>query len=112
MIDSVLNLLLRCPHHRITRPITPVSKVGVPHGDTYVVCLDCGKQFTYDLEKMRVGKPVESSEAAGVLHPNMPKPRKSKLHMAMVATAVPVGWLLGSAWKNARKRTKNKPSAD
>jgi len=50
MIDNVLNLLFRCPHKRITRPMTPVSKGGVPQGDTYVVCLDCGKQFSYDLD--------------------------------------------------------------
>src|SRR5260370_23709727 len=57
LIDSVLNLLFRCPHKRITRPITPVSKTGVRDGDTYVVCLECGKQFTYDLNEMRIGKP-------------------------------------------------------
>jgi hypothetical protein len=108
MIDSVLNLLFRCPHKRITRPITPVSKAGVPHGDTYVVCLDCGKQFGYDLEKMRIDKPVRSSEAVGVLHPSMPKPRTSKLKIAALASAVPLVWLLGSAFKSSKKR-EDKP---
>jgi len=109
MIDSVLNLLLRCPHKRITRPITPVSKAGVPHGETYVVCLDCGKQFSYDLEKMHIGKPVQISDAAGVLHPHMPPPRKSKLQLALIASALPVGWLLGNAWKKSKQRDKEKP---
>ena len=109
MIDSVLNLLLRCPHKRITRPITPVSKGGVPHGDTYVVCLDCGKQFAYDLTKMRIGKPVVSTELTGVLHHDMPQPRKSRLKMALIASALPVGWLLGVAWKSTRKRPEDKP---
>jgi len=59
MIDSVLNLLFRCSHRRLTRPVTPVSKAGIPQGQTYVVCLDCGKQFGYDLERMRMGKPVK-----------------------------------------------------
>src|ERR1043166_9214085 len=104
MIDSVVNLLFRCPHKRITRPITPVGKGGVPHGDTYVVCLDCGKQFAYDLEKMRIDKPVHSSEVTGVLHPNMPKPRKSKLKMVAIASAVPLAWLLGAALKSSKKR--------
>ncbi len=27
------------------------------HG-TYVVCLDCGKEFRYDWNEMRLGKPV------------------------------------------------------
>ena len=26
--------------------------------DTYVVCLDCGKEFTYDWESMRIGQPM------------------------------------------------------
>src|SRR5579863_2109008 len=98
MIDSVINLVFRCPHHRITRPITPVRKVGESPGETYVVCLDCGKQFLYDLEQMHIGKPVHHSEPGGVLPPNMPRPRKSKAKMAMVAAAVPIGWLLGMAW--------------
>jgi hypothetical protein len=68
VIDTVLNLLFRCPHKRITRPITPVSKTGVRNGDTYVVCLECGKQFTYDLNEMGIGKPVAISPTAGVLH--------------------------------------------
>jgi hypothetical protein len=110
MIDSVLNLLFRCPHRRITRPITPVSKAGVAHGDTYVVCLDCGKQFVYDLQKMRIDKPVQSSEAAGVLHPNMPTPRTSKLKLAALASAVPLAWLLGSALKSSKKRESKPPS--
>jgi hypothetical protein len=109
MIDSVMNLLLRCSHQRITRPITPVSKAGVPHGGTYVVCLDCGKQFIYDLQKMRIDKPVKSTEAAGVLPHDMPKPRKSKLKLALIASALPVGWLLGVAWKSSRKSPKDKP---
>lgn len=28
MIDTVLNLLFRCSHRRLTRPVTPVSKAG------------------------------------------------------------------------------------
>ena len=104
MIDSVLNLVFRCAHHRITRPITPVRKVGEPVSETYVVCLDCGKQFLYDLEQMQIGKPVHHTEPGGVLPPNMPKPRTSKVKVAMVAAALPVGWLLGMAWKKSRRR--------
>ncbi len=47
MIDSVLNLLFRCPHKHLTRPVTPVSLDGKLQGDTYVVCLACGKQLAY-----------------------------------------------------------------
>jgi hypothetical protein len=33
MIDSILNLLFRCPHTRLTRPVTPINKDGLdaPH---------------------------------------------------------------------------------
>src|SRR5258708_11431088 len=30
-------------------------------GETYVACLDCGQQFAYDWENMRLGKPVDVS---------------------------------------------------
>lgn len=57
MIDSVVNLLFRCRHKNLTRPVTPVRKGGQP-GETYVACLDCGKHFGYDTREMRVGKPL------------------------------------------------------
>jgi len=102
MIDTVLNLLFRCPHHRITRPITPVAKNGQPHGETYVVCLDCGKQFSYDVGEMRIGKPIDHSHDAGVLPPNMPRPRKSKLTYALMA-AVPAAAMIGMALAGKKK---------
>ena len=101
MIDSVLNLVFRCSHRRLTRPVTPVSKAGVPHGQTYVVCLDCGKQFAYDLQEMHVGKPLESSHNAGVLRPDMPQPSR-KLKYALWAT-VPLAFLAGAFLRNNRK---------
>ena len=106
MIDSVLNLLLRCPHRRLTRPVTPVNKAGVPQGSTYVVCLDCGKQFSYDLREMRVGKPIASSQDSGVLHPNMPQPRGRGLKYAFWAS-LPLAVFLGAVLKN--KRPEEKP---
>ena len=112
MIDTIWNLLFRCPHHRVTRPITPVSKAGVPNGDTYVVCLDCGKQFSYDLQKMHIGKPVHSTASTGVLHHDMPKPRTSKLKLAALASAVPIAWIVGAALKSSKKRgpqSSNRP---
>lgn len=60
MLQSVLNVLFSCGHQRTTFPITPGRR---PAGSTpttstaatYVVCLDCGKQFAYDWKAMRVG---------------------------------------------------------
>jgi hypothetical protein len=56
MIDSVLNLLFRCRHKRLSRPVTPVGRAGHPGGESYVVCLECGKRFAYDTRQMKMGK--------------------------------------------------------
>ena len=64
MFQSIFDSLFGCSHRRTTFPITPVRKkggFGIPD-DTrtgaYVVCLDCGKEFAYDWESMRIGRPV------------------------------------------------------
>ena len=48
MIDTVLNLLFRCAHRRLSRPITPRNVGEISSFETYVVCLECGKQFAYN----------------------------------------------------------------
>ena len=107
MIDSVLNLLFRCPHKSLTRPVTPISVEGKPSGDTYVVCLACGKQFAYDLKEMRIGKALPGSADVGVLPPGMPGRRKSKIKMA-VGLAVPLGIVIGSVLSSRRKKADRK----
>lgn len=61
MLGSLLNTLFGCSHAHTTFPITPGRKPATPgshrHG-TYVVCLDCGQEFRYDWNEMRVGEPV------------------------------------------------------
>ncbi|HEY1203399.1 MAG: hypothetical protein ABSH46_17110 [Bryobacteraceae bacterium] len=104
MITVLADLLFRCPHRRLTRPITPVSKPGVPSGDTYVVCLECGKQFYYDWERMRLGGPVERDPAKGVLPPDLPKPSKSKLKYALLGSAIPLAVLLGKTLLSKPKK--------
>ena len=101
MIDSLLNLVFRCSHRRLTRPVTPVSKAGIPHGETYVVCLDCGKQFRYDLQEMRVGKPLESSHEGGVLPPGLAQPPGQKIRYALWAS-VPLALLIGTVLKTKK----------
>jgi len=61
VIDNILNLLFRCRHRSLSRPISPSVKFGKPRRDAYVVCLDCGKQFGYDLVRMRMGKAVKDA---------------------------------------------------
>lgn len=111
VIDTVLNLLFRCSHRHLTRPFTPLDKQGVPHGETYVVCLDCTKQFAYDLTEMRIGKAIDHSHDACVMPPDMRKPRTTMLAHAL-GLAVPVAVLLGAALRAKKpaveKRTGNK----
>ncbi len=95
MIDTISNLLFRCPHRRLTRPMTPISKPGVPSGDTYVVCVDCGKQFSYDLKAMRMGGAIEVSPTHGVLRPEMPKAPNTRLKYALLGSALPLVVFLG-----------------
>jgi len=112
MISLVAELLFRCPHRRLTRPITPVGKPGVPSGETYVVCLECGKQFYYDWEKMRLGGPVERSEAKGVIPLDSPKPSRTKLKYALLGSAIPLAVLLGKTLLSKPRKTKEPPSGD
>jgi len=66
MIEAILNLLLHCHHRRISRPVAPIRKHGIPQGESYVVCLDCGQQFEYDTREMRIGKPLVGLHLAGM----------------------------------------------
>ena len=107
MIDSVLNLIFRCSHRRLTRPVAPITKAGQPHSQSYVVCLDCGKQFEYDLNEMRIGKAIDHSHDAGVVPPKLPMPRKTKLRYALLA-ALPAAVAIG-AFVTGRKRAARPP---
>jgi hypothetical protein len=98
MIDTVVNLIFRCSHQRLSRPVTPLGKDGKPNGPTYVVCLDCGKHFSYDFQKMRVGRPLDLARGT--------PPRKSKWRTALLAlipAAIAIGSLLTSKGREKRK---------
>jgi hypothetical protein len=66
MFGKILQFLsIVCKHKKISQPFAAVSfsrnskkdqdwePVGAS-GKHYVVCLDCGKQFNYDWNKMRI----------------------------------------------------------
>jgi hypothetical protein len=86
---------VQLPASALTRPFTPISKSGVAHGETYVVCLDCAKQFAYDFETMRMGKAIEQSHDHYVVLPKMPRSRKTKVRYAL-GIGVPLAVLIGS----------------
>jgi hypothetical protein len=64
---TIFDAIFGCWHKRTTFPIT--NRKGERRSDvqrgTYVVCLDCGKEFAYDWQKMRILSPrKEESYAA------------------------------------------------
>lgn len=109
MISEIFGNLFGCAHRRLTRPITPVNKAGVPSGDTYVVCLDCGKQYAYDWDHMRIGKAINRSADTGVLHPEMPGAAKSKIKYALIGSAVPLAILVGGGLMKKRRDKAAQP---
>lgn len=107
MIDSLMNTLFRCSHRRLTRPVSPVSKAGQQHGQAYVVCLDCGKQFEYDIQEMRIGKAIQQSRDSGVLVPEDAAARPSRLKYLLAA--VPAALMLGALLQGKRHPKSRKP---
>jgi hypothetical protein len=58
MLAGFLDVLFGCTHKRLSFPITSKpaqrrSKAAMATG-TYVACLDCGKEFAYDWDQMKV----------------------------------------------------------
>jgi hypothetical protein len=69
MLQSLLNTLFGCSHQRTTFPLTPgrtnaYSISAATSKGTYVVCLDCGKEFAYNWDQMRVGVILPNNTAA------------------------------------------------
>lgn len=60
MIIWIRQLCGWCPHRRLTWPISPrrqdVKRFG-PKPRPYVVCLDCGQEYAYDWQQMKITKP-------------------------------------------------------
>ena len=76
MLQSIVNTLFGCSHRHTTFPLTPARRTaGVPtrgasRNGTYVACLDCGKEFAYDWEGMRIGDPVAARVPATEAQPS------------------------------------------
>lgn len=69
MFGSLMDLLFGCTHARYTFPMTAKSGQRRPEvasvTGTWIVCLDCGKEFAYDWKQMKVvSAPPEHGLAA------------------------------------------------
>jgi RNase P subunit RPR2 len=58
MFSRLMDAMFGCRHARYSFPITvrPGSNryAKTRHAGTYVACLDCGKEFRYDWQEMKV----------------------------------------------------------
>ena len=110
MIDTLVNLLFRCPHRRVTHPVAPITNVGKQHSQAYVVCLDCGKPFEYDLEGMKIGKLIDDFHGVYSIPKSMSSPLAAKVKYAVLA-AVPVALVIGAVMKAKKAHTKKEVRA-
>jgi hypothetical protein len=76
MLQSLFDTLFGCSHQRTTFPITPARRIpgstnsSTLRNGTYVTCLDCGKEFSYDWKSMRIGQPVGASLPPAAVQPS------------------------------------------
>lgn len=58
MITKLLDAVFGCWHNHLSFPITTKTKnrrsAAASLTGTYVVCLDCGKEFPYDWHEMKL----------------------------------------------------------
>jgi hypothetical protein len=79
MDNSLLQAVFGCTHRKTTFPLTPIRRGGIaarsntePKAQTYIACLDCGKELPYDWEKMRkikhsrLARPIQAFRRAAM----------------------------------------------
>jgi hypothetical protein len=75
---NVLDMLFGCWHAKTSFPITSrkgaqgISAAARVTG-TYVVCLNCGREFPYDWERMKVLAPAAEPRRAPLAEPGYVK---------------------------------------
>jgi hypothetical protein len=66
---SLFDLVFGCSHKHCSFPITVRGKLRRSEAasvtGTYVVCLDCGKEFAYDWNEMRLVSSKPETRTAG-----------------------------------------------
>lgn len=67
MFSNLVDVLFGCGHKNYSFPITTRRgqrrSAAASVTGTYVVCLDCGKEFPYDWHEMKVVAPRQGPEA-------------------------------------------------
>jgi hypothetical protein len=80
MIANLMDILFGCWHSNYSFPITAKSRRGAARvTGTYVVCLDCGREFPYDWKTMQVvGENFKPAVASTPVLVESPEPMASK----------------------------------
>ena len=68
MITKLWDVMFGCRHSRYSFPLTIRAgsrRAHAGHTGTYVVCLDCGREFNYDWQEMHIAgaQPMEAARA-------------------------------------------------
>jgi hypothetical protein len=58
MMASLISYLFGCSHERTTFPMRTKRSIETNRQGTYIVCLDCGKEFDYNWKEMHAGAAV------------------------------------------------------
>ncbi len=67
---TLLDLLFGCAHKNYSFPITlRAGRNGAAASRTYVVCLDCGREFPYDWNEMKVVASPRAGQTAALGEP-------------------------------------------
>ena len=65
---SLFDLVFGCSHKHCSFPITVRGKLRRSEAasvtGTYIVCLDCGKEFPYDWNEMKFVRPTPETQEA------------------------------------------------
>ena len=70
---NLLDMVFGCSHKRCSFPITVRGKQrrspAASVTGTYVVCLDCGHEFPYDWNEMKMVRPEAGGHSDAVVYP-------------------------------------------
>lgn len=73
-MNWILEFLFGCSHRRTTFPITPTRHFrSVTNKATYIVCLDCGKEFGYNWKAMKVSDNMDTAMSTDLRPQQEPK---------------------------------------
>jgi hypothetical protein len=71
MFTKMMDTLFGCRHAHYSFPITIRASsrrvTASSHIGTYVVCLDCGREFNYDWQRMRIADSEPKGKAGSLV---------------------------------------------